>query len=141
MTALSPGQSPPLLRIPIRMGMFLLRVGDVEHFPLAVLDERAGFQPRVVSPPALADQITGATEAVRIVQNDNEEAARSGALRAVWFFTNQRLAVHAHRNTGAGRVGRAGFQSEDALLACELVQIPHAEPALTGSSGDADLAF
>src|SRR6478735_6552162 len=133
MTALSPGQSPPLLRIPIRMGMFLLRVGDVEHLPLAVLDERAGFQPRVVSPPALADQIAGATEAVRIVQNNDDEAARSGAFRAVRFFADQWLAIHAHRDTGTGRVGRAGFQSEDALLTCEFVQIPHAEPALAGS--------
>ena len=141
MTALSPGQSPPLLRIPIFIGKYvLLWIRDTENFSWSVLDGGTGFEPRVVSRPALADQAAGAVKAVRVVEDDDDEAARSGTFRAVGLLTDEGLAVHADGDAGAGGGGGASFDAENAGFADEFVGVFDAESAFTCCAGDDDLA-
>ena len=94
-----------------------------ENFALTVLDGRAGFQPWIIDGPALADQSAGAVEPIRIVEDDDDQAPRSGAFGAIRFQADEGFAVHANGDARTGSIGCTSFHPEDAGLADEFVGI------------------
>src|SRR5438552_3862102 len=107
-TALSPGQSPPLVRIPIRV---FIR-GRLQH--LFRIDQSTGSGPLIVKLPTLADEPLAITKSIVATKNyDDEVARKNGGVVAILDYFGGAISRKNEALTGTS--GLAGFDAIDSV--------------------------
>lgn len=103
------------------MGNLKIRHG--EDLTFRVLDDAAAGEPLVIAIPASGEEPACAAKAIGAIEEDDDEAARGRALRAIGFRSDERRFFHRSGEAWSGGRGLAGFNAEDALFSDELVGI------------------
>lgn len=117
-----------------------LRPGGIEDLPFLIVHRCALGEPCIVEFPAVADEFTGFAEAVRAVENDDDQAAWGDAFGAILFGADEWIALHAGCEAGSGKVGGAGFDADYSRFAEKLVGVSEGVFPCAGGTVDADLA-
>src|SRR5207253_3953566 len=113
-TALSPGQSPPLVRIPIRV---FIR-GRLQH--LFRIDQSTGSGPLIIKLPTLPDEPLTISKSIVATKNYDDEVTwkNCGAVAILDYFGG---AISRKDEAFAGTRRLAGFNAIDSVCAEQIV--------------------
>src|SRR3984893_7202680 len=101
-TALSPGQSPPLVRMPMRV--FITKTQSKHFFRV---DKPSAGRPLIVELPALANELGAFSKSTVAAEQDNDDAARKNP-HALSFFHDFRFTACRKNQTFARPCGPSG---------------------------------
>src|SRR5438477_11257664 len=133
-TALSPGQSPPLVRIPIRV---FIR-GRLQH--LFRIDQSTGSGPLIVELPTLPDEPLAISKSIVATKNyDDEVAWKNGSVVAILDYFGGAISRKNEAFTGA--TGLAGFAAIDTVGAEQVVRCSQESVHLFATAAEGNFAL
>src|SRR5690348_2466069 len=109
-TALSPGQSPPLVRIPMRV--FMTKTNS-KHF--LRISKPAAVRPLVVQIPTLGDKLSAFTKSICAAEQHDNDSARINSIAALRLRDHLRFAGRRKNQTLSGARSLAGFHAIDSI--------------------------
>src|SRR5205085_6239133 len=136
-TAFKPGQSPPLVRTPIRG---LVIAADAGSKSFVRIDHAPASGPLIVKLPAAAEKLRAFAEAIGAAENHDDQMARNDRSPGA-FLDHLRFAL-GRKNEAIARARRAPrLHTIHAIPAEKFVRVPQHVSDLFAAAIETDLAF